>query len=136
MAESIHGSCLCGEVKYRILGALEQFHFCHCSRCRKSTGSAHASNIFTAPDNIEWLSGEAQIKRYDLPTAERFARCFCTHCGSGVPYLSRNGQYLIIPAGSLDEDSGIRPQDNMFWPDRAPWYDAGIMAPCFDRYPE
>lgn len=131
---NIKGSCLCGQVSYEVIGPLEQFHLCHCSRCRKSTGSAHASNIFTKPDNIRWLSGEFLIKRFDLPTAERFARCFCSHCGSGVPYLSRNGLALIIPAGSLDVDPGIRPQDNIFWRDRACWYDEGLEAPRFDEY--
>lgn len=129
------GGCLCGAVTYEVEGPFDQFHLCHCSRCRKSTGSAHASNIFTKPGNITWLTGKSLIKRFDLPTAERFARCFCTECGSGVPYLSRNGLALIIPAGSLDSDPEIRPQDNIFWQDRACWYDDALTAPRFDEYP-
>ncbi len=132
----IKGGCLCGEVTYEVTGPFDQFHLCHCSRCRKSTGSAHASNIFTKPENIRWLTGESLIKRFDLPTAERFARCFCSQCGSGVPYLSRNGLALTIPAGSLDDDPGIRPQDHIFWRDRGCWYDEGVTAPRFDEYPE
>ncbi|MCW8943936.1 MAG: GFA family protein [Sedimenticola sp.] len=132
----IKGGCLCGEVTYEVTGPFDQFHLCHCSRCRKSTGSAHASNIFTKPESIRWLTGESLIKRFNLPTAERFARCFCSQCGSGVPYLSRNGLALIIPAGSLDDDPGIRPQDNIFWRDRGCWYDEGVTAPRFEEYPE
>ena len=136
MNKEIAGSCLCGEVQFIIWGPFNAFHLCHCSRCRKDTGSAHAANIFTQPGNIRWLSGEEFVKRYDLPTAERFAKCFCTNCGSPVPYLSRDNRFLIIPAGSLDADPEIQPQDHIFWKDRADWYEAGLTATRFDEYPK
>jgi len=136
MSEQTKGSCLCGKIQFVVRGPYSVFHLCHCSRCRKDSGSAHASKIFTAPENIEWLDGMEFIKRYDLPTAERFAKNFCTECGSPVPYLSRDGKFLIVPAGSLDSDPGIAPRDHIFWKDRAPWYDEGLSAPHFDRYSE
>ena len=43
----IEGKCLCGNVRYRITGPILNFQYCHCSRCRKFTGSAHAANVFT-----------------------------------------------------------------------------------------
>ena len=122
------GGCLCGIVKYRISGEVTGFYLCHCSRCRKATGSAHASNIFTLPDNLEWLSGEVSIRRYELPEADRFTRQFCIQCGSGLPYVSRNGAYLVIPAGSLDGALAIRPQANIYWNSRANWYDSATDA--------
>lgn len=42
------GSCLCGEVHYEIEGAFERFYLCHCTHCRKDTGSAHAANLFSS----------------------------------------------------------------------------------------
>ena len=130
MSEEIHGSCLCGTVKYAVKGPFDVFYFCHCTRCRKSTGSAHASNIFTSADNIRWISGEDNIKRFDLTTAEFFSKCFCGECGSLVPYLSRRGPIIIIPAGSLDGDPPIRPKNNIYWESRAEWYDEGKGADC------
>lgn len=136
MPETLRGSCLCGEVQFETWGPFQGFNLCHCSRCRKSTGSAHASNLFTAPENIRWLQGGEQVRRYDLPTAERFARCFCGNCGSPLPYLRRDGVALIIPAGCLDETPPLVPGATIFWPDRADWYEAGLQAPHFDTYPE
>ncbi len=44
--ESVHkGSCLCGLVKYELTGAFQQFFLCHCTRCQKDTGTAHAANL-------------------------------------------------------------------------------------------
>ena len=49
---NIAGSCLCGSVKFRVFGEVDTFYLCHCSRCQRSTGTAHVANIFTQPGNI------------------------------------------------------------------------------------
>ena len=69
--KGVQGACLCGSVRFEVKGKINKFYFCHCLRCRRSTGSAHASNIFMEPKNIKWLTGEEKIKRYDLPEAEQ-----------------------------------------------------------------
>lgn len=136
MSETFAGSCLCGAVTFEVTGPFESFHLCHCSRCRKATATAHASNLFTSPGNIRWLSGEDLVRRFDLPSAQRFARAFCSVCGSGMPYVNRPGTMLVVPAGSLDDDPGIVPDDRIFYRDRAPWHDAAQTVPAFDEYPE
>lgn len=136
MSDSKNGACLCGRVQYRVTGPFDVFHLCHCSQCRRSTGSAHAANIFTSPDRIEWLSGEDQIKRYTPDEPGVISKCFCSHCGSLVPYTSPKSGKLIIPAGSLNEPPGIDPVDNIFWRDRADWYDAGLAAKHCEQWPD
>ena len=134
--DGIDGSCLCGEITFRLKGTAEVFHQCHCSRCRKTTGSAHAANIFTRPENIEWLSGVQAVKRFDLPEARMFSKQFCTHCGSSVPFVSRSGKVLVIPAGTLTAPITFSPDDNLFWGSKAEWYEAGLGAERCDRYPQ
>ena len=56
--QKVNGSCLCTKVSYQITGNMGVFQYCHCSRCRKFTGSAHAANMFVSPDDFSWLSGE------------------------------------------------------------------------------
>ena len=51
------GSCLCGEVTFEIEGDFDNFYLCHCERCRKDTGSAHAANLFSSTAKLKWLSG-------------------------------------------------------------------------------
>ncbi len=131
MTESISGSCLCGLVSFEVSGPFDSFYFCHCSRCRKSTGSAHATNIFAKLDRITWLSGQDEIKQFELAEAEFFNKGFCSNCGSPVPHTARSGNFLIIPAGSLNSDPSVRPQNNIFWDDRAVWYDEGCKSKKF-----
>ncbi len=134
-ATRIRGACLCGAVAFAVWGPFERFVLCHCSRCRKATASAHAANLFTAPDHVEWLHGVDLIRRYQVPEARSFAKCFCIQCGSALPYVSRNGAHLIVPAGVLDEDLGIAPDRQIFWASRACWYEAGLAVPRFAEYP-
>lgn len=136
MDQQLKGSCLCGRVKFIVAGPFRAFHWCHCSRCRKDTGSAHASNIFARPDSVTWLSGLDGVKRFDLPEAERFAKAFCTECGSPVPYVNRSGTHLIVPAGSVDESPDLVPDDNIHWRSRAAWYDAGLRAVKYETEPD
>lgn len=135
MSKKIHGSCLCGKVKATVHGPFKKFYQCYCDRCQKKTGSAFASLLFTDPQNIEWHCGKELTKRFDLPHAVRFSNCFCTECGSQVPYLSRDGSMLTIPAGYLDENPDIVPQANIFWSEKSCWYNEGQHAVKFDQYP-
>lgn len=131
----VSGSCLCGKVTSTMQGPFQKFYQCYCDRCQKKTGSAFASLIFTSPESIEWHSGQSLIKRFDLPNAVRFSNCFCTECGSQVPYLSRDGSALVIPAGYLEGDPQISPQANIFCEEKPVWFDKGQAADKFDQYP-
>ena len=135
MSQSFSGSCLCGAVKYRFHGPEYVFQYCHCSRCRKFTGSAHAANIIINPNNFEWLEGEDQVGRFELPEAKHFATCFCKRCGSSLPWKAQSGASVVIPAGTLDDDPGIRPVQNIYWNSRAPWREAVESLPQYDELP-
>lgn len=131
----IFGSCLCGDVRFKCEDKFSQFHFCHCSQCQKTTGSAHVSNLFTVPENIEWIAGKNLIKRYDVQ-GRSISSAFCRNCGSPVPYKSSSGKSLIIPAGILDSAPDMQPQDNIFWAEHASWYEAGITSKKYDGFPD
>jgi len=117
----VSGSCLCASVRYEVRRPFTRFVNCYCSRCRKATGSAHATNAFVPPDAFRWTQGESLVVRYDLPEAQSFSTSFCSKCGSPVPRLTRSGREVIIPAGSLSEDPGVRPSVNRHWTSRAGW---------------
>ena len=116
------GSCLCGRVTYEVDPPFKVFQYCHCSRCQKSSGTAHAANLFVDPVQFRWTSGEEYTSRYEVPDAKYFAKCFCKNCGSSLPWLAKGGKNLVIPAGSLDESPDIRPQHIVFWDSKATWY--------------
>lgn len=131
----ISGSCLCGEVTYECVNEFEHFHLCHCIQCQKASGSAHVSNLFIQPDKFSWLTGESLVKRYDVP-GRTISNAFCNQCGSNLPYLSSTDKAVIVPAGCLDEAPNLIPQDNIFCSEKATWYDQGIIAKSFAKFPD
>jgi len=135
MDKGISGSCLCGKVTSTIQGPFQKFYQCFCKRCQKKTGSAFAALIMTSRDSIDWHSGKDLVRRFDLPEAALFSSCFCSECGSQVPYVSRGGNALIIPAGYLSDDPEVRPAANIFWEERACWFDEGQSAKTYEGYP-
>ncbi|WP_045860778.1 GFA family protein [Teredinibacter purpureus] len=116
------GSCLCGNVHYEITPPFKMFQYCHCSRCRKFTGSAHAANIFVAPSQFRWLKGQSSIQRFQKPDAKYFATCFCTRCGSSLPWQAQGVPNIVVPAGTLDEELMEQPQQCIFWGSRPAWF--------------
>lgn len=129
------GSCLCGAVKYEIRPPFVTFGYCHCSRCRKASGSSYTSNLIADPAHFRWTSGADFVVRYDLTEARSFATTFCRRCGSPLPHATRSGRELIVPAGSLGDDPGIRPAHHIFWDSRAVWCSAKEDLPQFTEYP-
>lgn len=132
--EALPGSCLCGSVRFEVKPPFSVFRYCHCSRCRKATGSAHAANLFLPRGQLTWLSGEALIRRFDLPGAKRFAVCFCTECGTRVPHKVTGTENYLVPAGILDAGPDARPTNSNFWGSRAPWYVETTALPKHEEY--
>ena len=118
------GSCLCGGVTFEITPPVVFFQYCHCSRCRKATGTAHGANMLIKAPQLAWTAGEELVQRWELPDAEYFCTGWCERCGSALPWASRNGKYFLVPAGSLDDDPGIRPTRNVHWASRGAWFAA------------
>jgi hypothetical protein len=129
-----HGSCLCGSVEFRIEGDFESFYLCHCSHCRKDSGSAHAANLFSSTARLTFVAGEDNVSRYSL-SGTRHARAFCKGCGSALPNLQMGGALLVVPAGSLDSPVGMKPAAHLFTASRADWDDRLELIPGFDTLP-
>lgn len=134
MSNKNTGSCLCGKVKYEVLGSFESFFLCHCKYCQKDTGSAHAANLFTTTSKLNWLAGESFVKTFKLPNT-RHTKSFCSHCGSAAPSIQNDGKLIVVPAGSLDVSVGIRPSAHLFTKSRATWDDELESIQSFEEFP-
>src|SRR3954453_3394395 len=97
----VRGSFLCRAVGYEAHLPFAKFVNCHCSRCRKASGSAFAANAYELPDAFRGTRGESVVVRYDSPEARSFATSLCGNWASPVPHSTRSGREIIIPVGSL-----------------------------------
>lgn len=129
----MNGSCLCNAVRFEIEGKFERFFLCHCTYCRKDTGSAHCANLFSSTAKLKWLAGEDKVVRYNLPST-RHQKCFCSICGSALP-IAQEGAPLIVPAGCLDTDVEIKPNAHIFISSKANWDNVLEDISTFDKFP-
>lgn len=134
MSSHHSGSCLCGAVRFKVAGEFERFYLCHCEYCRKDTGSAHAANLFSSTATLEWISGQDRVTTFNLPST-RHGRSFCCVCGSALPSVQGGGRMLVVPAGSLDDEVGLKPDAHLFVSSRANWDDGFGTVPLMDRFP-
>lgn len=132
---TLTGSCLCGQVAYKIEGQTSAFYHCHCLRCRKATGTGHASIIRVKTAGIDWLRGEALVKSYKVPEAQRFKNDFCSECGSPLPRHFSNLGMVVLPAGTLDEEPDMLPEARIFYASRAEW-SCSDQIEAFSEYPK
>lgn len=133
--QTLTGSCLCGALQYSIEGEPVRFFHCHCSRCRKSTGTGHASNVFVSGGSLQWTGDTGLIGSYKVPEAKRFVRTFCSSCGGPLPKEIPDMDLVIIPAGTLDIEPNIAPQARIFQDSKSDWSCGGDEIPCFATYP-
>jgi hypothetical protein len=129
------GSCLCGDVAFEIQGDALAMRNCHCSRCRRGRSAAHATNLFYPLDAFRWVRGETQVVDFALPEARLFGTAFCRRCGSGLPRVAASRGVVVVPAGALDVDPGVRPSQHIFVGSKAPWFDITDDLPKYEELP-
>jgi hypothetical protein len=111
---------MCGGVRYRVSAAFSSANFCHCSRCRKHSGTPASAQIRVPREGFELLAGEDLVRVYRPPDGA--VKAFCERCGSSLfGGAWPDGPEVVIRWGTLDGDPGIRPQFRIFVDSRAPW---------------
>jgi hypothetical protein len=115
----MRGKCLCGEVEFELSGEIPKLYQCHCSLCRKVSGSSSNAALLIAREQFAWQSGCAQIKEF--VTQSGFKSHFCANCGSPLPNLTAADSAYWVPAGLLEADTGLEVVAHVFTGSRADW---------------
>lgn len=132
----ITGSCLCGGVRFEIAEAVGPFELCHCSRCRKASGSAFAAMLGVRTRDFRFVQGRDLMTTYEAPLLEApppYRTSFCRRCGSPMPNPEPDAEWFEIPAGLLESDPGLRPDKHIFVELNAPWHEIIDSLPQFDK---
>lgn len=119
--EPVHGSCLCGAVRYRLTRPFLRANLCHCTRCQKHSGAAASAQGRVPREGFELLSGEERLTVY-RPPGGGMAKVFCATCGSSLFGGSwPDGPEVSVRLGPLDDPPGIGVQFHSFDGERPAW---------------
>lgn len=127
------GSCLCGKVKVKVLGKIESIIHCHCSLCRKSTGSAYATNGFVDKQHFVIEQGVEHMGGFEFRPGK--VRHFCKVCVSPV-YSSNEADKnrIRLRLGILGDDIEERPISHNFITSKANWDDPDVELPHYEGH--
>jgi hypothetical protein len=128
----VRGSCLCGGIRFQT-DSVPLITTCHCSKCRKSRGSAFSVTACVPVESFRFLSGEELIQTWE-PPEDTYAPSFCRVCGCSAPFAVPERGLVLVPAGLLDDDPGVRPALHMFVGSKAPWWEITDDAPQFETW--
>lgn len=127
------GQCLCGEVKVEVRGSITDIIHCHCSLCRKSSGTAYATNGFVLSAEFSLVQGKELLNAFSLKQGR--LRHFCSRCGS--PVYSSNAadpSRIRIRLGILDSEITERPISHNFVSSKACWDNLDADLPRYDGH--
>src|SRR5262245_46856317 len=123
----VRGSCLCGGVQFQAT-RVPLIVLCHCSLCRKASGSAFEAGAIVAASDFELLTGRGLVQPYESSPGTQ--RHFCRVCGSRIPSRTGDGK-VFVPAGLLDDDPTVKPSLHEFVGSKAPWWEITDELPQF-----
>jgi hypothetical protein len=123
-------------VRFEVVLPFRRANHCHCSLCRKHSGTFGLTQGRVPRDQFKLLAGE-ELLRVHRPPGGRAVKAFCSACGSSLfggdwP----EGDEVSVRLSSLDGDPQIRPMYHSWVGSRAPWDelpDDGL--PRYDRAP-
>lgn len=131
---AMKGSCLCGEVEFELTGELPNIYQCHCSLCRKVSGSASNSAMLISSMNFKWIKGISRISSNIRDSG--FRSDFCSQCGSPLPNLLKNGNGYWTPAGLPEKSEKLSVAAHVFVESKAHWDSIGATGELFAEMPD
>ena len=115
----LRGSCLCGAVAFEVTGPIRGVGSCHCSKCRKVSGTAGNAEFIVRSARFAWVHGQEQCVRYQRP--DGWGPMRCRTCGSPVPQSHDGGKSMWVQAGLMDDALGTDVKLHIFCGSRADW---------------
>ena len=127
----LSGACFCGAVGYTVADEFDYALNCHCSNCRRTTGSAFKPFAGLPRHKFSLGQGLDDLMIYGDEAAHD---AHCRRCDSLLYSVVRNGAYVHVAMGTLRDDPTIRPTAHIFVGSKAPWFEITDALPQYQEH--
>jgi hypothetical protein len=127
----LSGRCYCGAVEYSVADEFLYAANCHCSNCRRTTGSAFKPFAGIERGKLAIAKGANELLIFGEKGANN---THCKRCGSLIYSVVRDGEFVHVAMGTLVDDPAIRPTHHIFVGSKAPWFTISDDLPQFDGH--
>ena len=131
-SQQLRGSCHCGAVQYEVVDEFSYALNCHCSDCRRATGSAFKPFAGIARDKLQLTRGVDDVSIFGDPATNHDVHCKI--CGSLLYSVLNQGTRVHVAMGSLLDAPSIRPSAHIFVGDKAPWFQITDALPQYEGH--
>lgn len=115
------GSCLCGEVKYKLNSEIMKVVNCHCNFCRSHSGAAFSTYAALPHASLEITKGQEKLSHFPMSDGKKH---FCSQCGT--PIFNLNKKYpgaCMVYLGTLRKARDLTPTINVWCESKLAWVD-------------
>jgi len=129
----MRASCLCGGITIEIGGPIYSPRYCHCTNCRKFSGTAFAAWGVVDAATFEVKHAVSEIARFDSGGGHR---AFCGTCGTPLFYEPKGRPQLRgIPLGIIDDGEVPAPSMHVWTQSKVAWTSVEDGLPRYDTHP-
>lgn len=99
------GGCQCGAVRFTTSDTPVRAMACHCTSCKRRTGSPYGIGVYFNDSEITFNDAERATYRFQSDTTDRWLQNeFCVNCGSTISWtLEMRPGLRSIAGGSFDD---------------------------------
>ncbi len=125
------GRCLCGAVHYTVADEFVYAMNCHCSNCRRTTGSAFKPMAGIERDKFSITEGTENLLIFGDDEGHN---AHCKICGSLLCSVVRERAFVHVTLGTLVDDPSIRPTAHIFVGSKASWFTITDDLPQYEEH--
>jgi hypothetical protein len=124
------GHCLCGDVRFNFDAPDRDVNICHCSLCRRMTGTAFGTYVKVRADALHFTARECRFIEHAVTA--RLTMMSCANCGSYL-YATHSdyAEFTYVCLGVVDDNDDLRPTYHEFVGSKASWYEIHDGLPQF-----
>jgi hypothetical protein len=100
--------CACGQAQITVEGEPQMHGLCHCTNCKRRTGSAFGISAYFQKSTVREQRGEMSVYAFrHAAQGHDQARHFCSRCGTTLFWTVSTLPDLIGIAGGCFADDGL-----------------------------
>ena len=131
MTTVTEGGCVCGAIRYRVVGEPANTMICHCQTCRRVAAAPVVAWLTFPTERFELLKGHPA----SFHSSEPVRRTFCPACGTPLTYQhSDSAASIDVTTCSLDDPDLFPPTHHSWVSHDIAWVRFGDGLPSFREW--
>jgi hypothetical protein len=125
----VTGGCMCGAVRYEVIGKPMEIGDCHCHSCRRHTGAPVVIFVMFEANNVRFVGRERSIYN----SSPGVKRAFCSNCGTPLSWEGNHEGHEIIEfhISTFDKPDDFVPDRHWYHDERITWFDVADDLPRY-----